>query len=235
MKHQNGNFFWGIFFIAAAVLILLNQLGLFRGISLYRVLLTIVLIAILIKGIRYRQFGSIFFPLAFLWITYARPLGLWHFSTWSVLLVALFATAGFSMLFPSKWRQYSHNYHPSDENYSQVVDCPDEQEVNYHVSFGSSIKYINSVNFRKANLSCSFGALKVYFDKTTPSPDGAQIHLDASFGGVELYIPRSWKIINEIEPSIGGVNERNKDYDALGTPVLLTGNVSFGAVEIIYI
>lgn len=102
-------------------------------------------------------------------------------------------------------------------------------------SFGASTKYINSDEFEFAQLECAFGGLKVYFDNAVIQKGNATVQLDVSFAGVELYIPKTWNVINQIDVTFGGVDEKNKNQSA-GVPTLtLMGDVSFSGVTIIYI
>ena len=68
--------------------------------------------------------------------------------------------------------------------------------------------------------------------------NGAQINLDVSFGAVELYIPKTWNVVNNLNVSLGGVeeNKRRVSGDENNTiTVVLSGNVSLGGVEITYV
>ena len=102
-------------------------------------------------------------------------------------------------------------------------------------SFGSSIKYINSEDFRGAGIHCSFGAMKVYFDHAEVPQGQAAVKLDVSFGGVELYIPRSWQVVNHLSAAFGGVDEKGRCQPDGTVSLVLNGKVSFAGVTIIYI
>lgn len=227
------NWFWGLFFILAAIFILLNQFGYFTQISLFSLICTIILIPIILKSCYYLNFSGILFPLAILCIIYAEPLGITNLTPWPVLAIALFGSIGLSLIFGS----YSHHtcHHHREENFGEVIDSPDENIVHFDVHFGSSIKYIHTDHLQQANINCSFGAAKVYFDHATLAPEGAQIHLDVSFSGVELYIPKSWHVVNKTAVFLGGIEEKNKNMQAEGPIVTLVGKVSFSGLDILYI
>ncbi|MFR0822748.1 MAG: LiaF transmembrane domain-containing protein [Clostridia bacterium] len=227
------NWFWGIFFILAAVFILLNQLGYFTQIHLFSLICTIILIPIILKSCYHLNFSGILFPLAILCIIYAEPLGITNLTPWPVLAIALFGSIGLSFIFGSHYHHSSCHHH--EENFGEVIDSPDENMVNFDVHFGSSIKYVNTEHLQQANVHCSFGAAKVYFDHAQIAPEGAQIYLDISFSGVELYIPKSWHVVNKTNVTLGGIEEKNKMMQAEGPVVHLVGKVSFSGVEIIYI
>jgi len=76
--------------------------------------------------------------------------------------------------------------------------------------------------------------LEVYFDQAELHPDGAEVFVECSFGSVELYVPRHWRIINETRCTLGAAEINNKRFESVPNPPTLTvyGNVSLGALEI---
>lgn len=228
MKFKLKNLFWGLFFILSAVLVIVSQLG-EPQIHLVNLVLSIFLIAISVKSLFRFNFFGILFPLAFIAILYAEPLGITNLTPWPILGSALFASVGLSFLIHP--RRYFHHH---DEHFEKIIDTPDDSMIDFHVSCGSSIKYINNDNFEGGTIRCSCGAMKVYFDHATLSKKGAKVYLDISLSGVELYIPKNWNVVNRINTTMGGVEEKGKS-DKSGPEIILMGNVNLSGVEIIYI
>ena len=234
---KNKNWFWGLFFIVAAALIVFNQFGYLADISLVSLVLTILLVPIIIKSLTTFNFTGILFPLAFLGIIYAEPLRITNLTPWPILITALFLSIGFHIIFGKHINGGCGDFgcFGNGENFKEIVNNQDENNVEYRVTFSSGIKYVNSENLKNVRLSSSFGALKVFFDNSKRDEDGVTIYLDASFSGVELYIPKEWKIVNNLNVSLGGVEEKNRRVEATGPLVTFSGNVSFSGVEIIYV
>lgn len=226
------NVLWGLFFIAAGGLIIANQLGYLAGIGLFSLIVTIILIPVIVKSAMHLNFWGILFPFALLGIVYAEPLGITALTPWPILAVALFGSIGLSLIF-GKTNYHHCSYH--NENFDQVINEPDGDTIELGVKFGSSIKYVNADDFKRGDFGCSFGAMKVYFDNAKLNPAGAEINIDVSFGALELYIPKSWNVANKLSTSFGGVEEKNRNYNAEGSTVILNGRVSFSGVEIIYV
>lgn len=224
--------FWGLFFILAGMFILVSKLGYFADVNIFSLILTVFLAACMIKSVRHLNFGGILFPAAILCIIYAEPLGISEITPWPVLGAALFGSIGLSIIFHDKCH-YAHFNHR--DKYTKVIDQEDENSFNFDTSFGSSIKYVNAEDFKRANLNCSFGAMTVYFDNAIIQNGNAEIYLDVSFAGAELYIPKSWNVINKADVSFGAIEEKNRNQST-GTPsVTLTGSASFAGVTIIYV
>lgn len=231
--------FWGLFFIVGAIAVVVNRLGFLGDLSLWTVFFTVFLAAALIKSVVYRNASGILFSLALICILYAKPLGITAITPWPVLGAALLGSIGCSILF-HPWRcRYSWRHYPFHDRHQAPGDFETEtiegKSINLKTSFSGSIKYINSDDFKTAYLDCSFGSMKVYFDNAVIQDGLATVTIDASFCGVELFIPKEWKVENRLSASFGGVEEKNRNIST-GSPILqLTGDVSFSGVTIIYI
>ena len=250
---KTSKIFWGLFFIVAAGIIIANQLGYFFNVGIPSLFLTLLLIPILIKSITKLNFFGVFFPLGLLSLIYAKPIEILLFghpeiadsskplylTPVPVLLAALFLSIGFSIIFSST-KNFCHiNFHGDGEHkyhnkFNRTVDYVDDNELDCKVSFGASSKYIHSQDLQKAYLKCSFGALEVYFDDAQLNPEGAEIFLDCSFGAIEMYVPKEWRIIEKVSTSLGGIdiNNRRFSYDENSPTLTLTGNISFGGVDV---
>ncbi|MGL6202030.1 MAG: LiaF transmembrane domain-containing protein [Lachnospiraceae bacterium] len=234
---------WGLFFIAAAVLVVLNQLGYSNGISLWGLLVTILLLPVVFYGILHRNFFNFFFGIAFLLIVYQHPLGIERLVPWTVLAAALFLSIGFSIIIKPKgtpfWHGDWHGHWGSRTNtseyteYTEHVDV-DGNEVNCRVSMSGSIKYLHSDSLQKGSFECSLGSLKVYFDNVVLHPDGADIYVNCSLGSVELFIPRNWPVMINVDSALGGVDEKPRRDIPSGPPLRIHGSVKLGALEIKY-
>ena len=97
------------------------------------------------------------------------------------------------------------------------------------------VDYINSDKFEQADLGCSFGSMKVYFDNAKLNNGRGIVRIDASFSGVELYIPKTWIVENRVNTSFAGVDEKNRNMGNSDNILTIVGNASFAGVEIVYI
>jgi len=238
---KRNNIMWGFFFIAAAALVVINQMGYFAGIGLWSLLLTILLIPVIGFGIRSRNFFNIFFGTAFLLIIYERPLGIQALVPWTVLAAALLLSIGFSILFRPNFKNWTHSDHwhanwGSHHSYESAEDVDaNGSEVNCYVSFGDSSKYIHSDSFQKGYCECNLGHLSVYFDNVELHPNGAEITMNCSLGSMELYLPRHWNVKINVDAILGGVDEMPRREIPHGPTVTISGQVRLGALEIKYI
>lgn len=226
--------FWGVFLILGAIVLLISKLGYFSDVNVFSLLFSIALVAMIIKSIMRISFTGILFPLAFLAIIYDDKLGITEITPWPVLFAALLGSIGLSLIF-NKGPKKSKIYVNGDSDNTKTINVDDEGHINLETSFGSSIKYVNTDKFEYANLSCSFGNMKIYFDNTTMARESAVVNIDISFAGLQMYIPRTWKVENKVGASFGAVEEKNRIDSVITNTLILTGDVSFSGVEIFYI
>lgn len=228
--------FWGLLFILAAVLILLNQFGFFAPIGMFEIVATVILAGITIKSIIDINFWGILFPLAFICIIHAETLNITEFTPWPVLLTAFLISLGLSLIFKrNHFVVYHHHHHGGNMFSKKVINEKDDSKVECSISFGESMKYVNTDNLESANIRCSFGEIKVFFDNAQIPSGKADIYLDVSFGDAQLFIPKSWHVISKVNVFLGDMSVKNYNLGNDSPVVTIHGNISFGDAKIIYV
>jgi predicted membrane protein len=228
-------YFWGALFILASIFIVINRLGYFPSVNAFSLILTVFLGAVIVKSIPQLNFTGILFPIAFIFIIYDKALGITELTPWTVLLAALLGSIGLSMIFHKHMKLTHHHHHHNQDYKFEKIDIEDQSNVVFKSAFGASIKYINTDHFERGDLECSFGAMKIYFDHATMRNENALVKLEVSFSGVELYVPKTWKVDDKTNVFLGGVDEKNRSNEKATNTLTLVGNVSFSGVEIIYV
>lgn len=223
---------FGIILILGSIFMILSKLGYFEDFNIFYLFLSGVFLFVSIRSLFRKNFYGVFFPLAFIGIIYSKQLGITDITPGPILIAAALLSLGLSLIF--KKPKYVINNGSYDKIYEDI-SCEDSEYINLNTSFGSSIKYINADNFKCANLSCSFGSMKLYFDNANILNDRAVLKLDVSFGGVEIFIPKDWYIDDKTCVSFGGLTEKNKGDRNTSKTLVLTGDISFSGVDIIYI
>jgi predicted membrane protein len=226
--------FWGVLFILAGIFMIISKLGYFPDVNVFSLLLTVFLVVVIVKSLPRLNFSGILFPIAFISIIYDKQLGITAITPWTVLMAALLGSIGLSMIFHKHIKWVNHNHNCEDYKFEKI-DVEDESNVTFKNSFGASIKYINTDKFEQGDFDCSFGAMKVYFDNAVMSNENAIVRINASFSGIELYIPKTWNVNDKTNVFLGSVSEKNRNNQTTTNNLTLVGNVSFSGVEIIYI
>lgn len=233
---KNRNIFWGLIFIFAAVFVLLNNFGYFEDINITKILITVLLVYCMFKNVRPLNFFGILIPAAFICILYDDALHLTAITPFPILAAAVFGSIGLSFIFPRKPYYDDNHCHGFDSAFgSSTIDHLNESDVTCKVCFGETTKYIDTPNFQKAYLKCSFGSLKVFFDHAFIEGDSAEIYVDNSFGETDIYLPKEWNVNMLVTATFGDVQEIHKIAQTGAPYVTIRGNVSFGDCKIYYI
>lgn len=232
---KSKNIFWGLIFILAAAFVLLSNFGFFEGIHVTKLLITLLLVYFIIKNIPTRDFFGILIPIAFICILYDEPLHLTAITPFPILAAAVFGSIGLSFIFPKR----PHFQSGSDFDYknSNIEDHLNDPDINCCVSFAGTTKYVDTPDFRRAYLKCSFGSLKAYFDHAQITGDSAEIYVENAFGETVLYLPKEWNVTVSATTSFGDIEEIHKmAIPSNAVPhVTVRGNISFGDCKIYYI
>lgn len=234
MKHNN--WFWGVFFVLAAVFVIASQVSSFAWFSIWSIVATILLAAVFIQSLVKLNYFGVFLSLAFAYMVYEHPLHLNIISPWFLILTAVLLSIGFHIIF-HRHPKHQHAYCREKKDEYHTVEEIDDNNPFVKVKMGASSKYLHADCLKSGQFYCSLGSLEVYFDHVRLDPNGAEIFVDCNLGAINLYFPTSWRIIDKLNSSLGGVNNETQ-YNNPGEDapqVTITGNVSLGAIEIHYV
>ncbi len=246
-KKSGNNYFWGVFLLLAGVFLVVSQMGLLPDAGVVEILLTIACVAILINGLAHVSFGCILFSLAFIGILYDKELGITAITPWTILVAALLGTIGLNLIFGKlkrnfrrKHMQGGYEYHHKGIHMSAEKDVEDSQSMegeNIMISttFSSAIRYVNSNDLRYASISANFGGVTAYFDNASIPTGNAVLNVGVNFSGVEIYVPKSWKVINHVNAVFGGVEEKGQQAEPETATLTLEGACHFGGITIYYV
>ncbi|MCL1845530.1 MAG: cell wall-active antibiotics response protein [Defluviitaleaceae bacterium] len=216
---------WGLFFVGAAALILVNAY--FEFFAFWQLLALIALVPTVIASVVYRNFSGIFLPLALLLVVFSEPLGI-PISPLPIIAAGVLLTIAFSIIFPGKWKKIVTGGFDIGGVSGEDTSCT--------VNFGGTTKYFKGENIKHASIECNFGGVDIYMTDVTLDPGGAMLNVSLNFGGIELYVPRDWNIVNSVSVSAGAIDEEGRCTAGDGAPTLtIVGNVAFGGMDIHYV
>ena len=142
--------------------------------------------------------------------------GFWG-AFWPLLLIII----GISVLYPGK--RFIHKSHTVEGEYDFDVSAV----------FSGQHKNIAFKNFRNGTISAYFGGAEVDLTNTEISLDGAVLNMNATCGGIELKVPKNWKLSFAGSPVFGGFEDKTSQNVNDDSPTLFINyNVLFGGIEI---
>jgi len=230
-KNKVGKVIWGLLFIAAAGIVILNVLGLMGEVNAWTLIISIPLaFGIIYSTIKFEWSGTFLLSavLAFIYRRNIEELLNIELNIFILFGVAILLMIGFYILFGKRQPKYDT---PKFLNNSSN---PATGEKLFFAAerFSGTVKYINSTNLSYLGIKNQFAGMDVYFENTTLTPGGATVNIENSFGGVELHIPREWNVIDKVSNFAGGI-----DYPEFawveGAPTLtICGKNSFGGIDV---
>jgi len=249
-KKRNSKWAWGVFWLLVAAMILSNYFGGFVVLGFWSIVVAALALLIIVHDIATLSFASLPIPLAALYYIFQSPLGFPFIKFWTLVLVTVIVLIALHILLPrSLWNNsgfgiivHGDGRHKrrhfsgggGDGTAAEVEEGDDDNNPYIRMQFGHISRYLHSDCLESAELYCNCGAMEVYFDHVTLSPNGAEVFVSCKVGQVELYVPRNWRVIDNLSTSLGNseVDGRLESADENSPTMTLTGTVSLGNVEV---
>lgn len=110
------------------------------------------------------------------------------------------------------------------------ADTNDVDDIS--VIFSGSTSKNKSQNYQGGRVTAIFGGAEIDLRDAKLTKE-ATLDVFVVCGGVELKVPRDWKVVSKAAPIAGGVENKSEGSDDHKGPVLvLTGTVALGGIEI---
>jgi len=223
MKNSS-KFILGVILILVGILFLIEQTG-FLGrysISIWSFIWTfwpLVLIfsgaKLLVEGNNSGGFVLLILGAVFL----ATTLFKWDFFSvlWPVIIICI----GISILFKNEGTSFNTGTKTSRE------DLLSETVVFWGVD-----KKITSKSFKGGEINVAFGGATIDLREAKVVKEGAKLHINCAFGGVEVLVPKDCRVITNGTGILGGWEPKIADSDVEEPVLEITGSVALGGVEI---
>lgn len=225
---KKSRMFFGVLFIIVAIMMIVTQLGIIDiQISVISLLLTVFFGVTAVWSLFHKRPTGFLLSLAFLAIIYDKPLGIEAITPWTVLLAAILASIGCHILFQPKKQKKEYKYNN--------IETLQENDIFLETNFGSSIKYVDSKNIQSVCISNVAGMMKVYFDNADMKEFDAIIDIHMWCGMLELYIPKTWKVIDHTDNLFSHIAMEEQKEDLITHQIRLTGKITFSEIKIIYV
>ncbi|KRM55858.1 LiaF domain-containing protein [Lacticaseibacillus sharpeae] len=249
MRNQTvKNIFWGVFFLAFAGLMFASATGNLIGVSFWAWVFTICFAGSAISSLLSLSITGTVFSLAFLVYIWRASLGVASLSFWLTIGVAVLASIGLNILLAPLLRHHRRTRHikiiTNGKEFTFNKDKDPQPDVNplattdvdlkVNVKMGSATRYVQSTDFRHAQIKFMIGEAKIYFDQAQIKREPAIIEVEGSIGDLDLYLPHTWNVDNQIESYLCDMDTKGKP-SADGPQVILMGNFKLGEITIHYI
>lgn len=227
--------FWGVGLILLAVLLILNEIGVFEplnalmaDVSVFSLVCGLFLFSYILSRIIRGQIRDIVFPLAFLFMLFESFIAklLKHedsnlINNWILLVVAFLLWLGFSVLFPRSKRKKHRKQAHMKTTYAEN-------------DLGNATIYVDSATLSPSHIENDLGNCKIMFENVDQYTGDGTLYIDNSLGSVTVCVPSTWLAICEIESNLGAVSVQNAPNE--NAPVLhLCGENDLGHISVVYV
>jgi predicted membrane protein len=226
-KRSSGAMIAGIAIIAVGAILLLNQFGVFpRGIALE--FWPVVLIVVgLIKCFAGNDRGERVVGgclIAGGTILQTNSLGITHIS-WSQAWPVFIIVVGVMLVI-----------HAMSDKSGRNLKFTTDPEPNSFFLFGGGERQVNAKDFRGSKMFAVFGGYEVDLTRADMAGTDAYVEANAVFGGGEIRVPTSWKVVVQGMGVFGGYNDKTQyiqtDPTAPVKTLYIRGVAVFGGVEV---
>lgn len=232
-QRQRGRVWGGLILLAVGGAFLAKSLGVLLPIWLFKWPMILMLVGIyqLGKNNFKRPQGLIPLVLGGMFLVDIAVPGLQYRH---IMYPVLIMVVGAFLLLSPRRKKFQYNQE-SKTSFTQMTDLEDGGDTIMADSiFGGVERNIISKNFKGGKVNCVFGGAEINLMQA--DIQGTVImELNSVFGGIELTVPSSWKVITEVSAVMGGVQDKrsmNNDMGNTEKVLILRGSAVFGGIEI---
>jgi len=221
---------FGTVIIVVGVLALLDKLDIFHfsiG-DLFQFWPTIFVVVGILKMTDSKSRSSILIGLCFIVVGVAMMLsnlGIFHFSVrdwWPVILIAV----GISVLLKDRSvDQSSENYFAGNER----TDSNARLDITAVMAGNKTVN--SSQDFRGGEITAVMGGVDLDLSSASIQTE-AVLKVWATWGGIEIRVPREWEVVNRGTAILGGIEDKTIPSPAIGKRLVITGTAIMGGVVI---
>lgn len=245
-RKNRGSLIFGLAFIILAINMLLSQLKIV-DISIFTIVVSLVCITYGLYSLFSKNFTigtlGILFGLKYSATYYKEIIDFTQVGYFTLLFIALLLGLGLELLFGGS-RKRKHFTVENDLDFSSRKssstyydgDFNGEHEyLSFKTTFSEDTRYIYTHALKEADFDVNMGSMSVFFQERDLQQD-LTLNLYCKMGNLEVYLPREWRIVDNLNVTLGNVDIDN--YNANPTSlytVTLKGNSVLGNIEIHYI
>jgi len=203
-KHRHGGGIgFGLTVVAVGVLLLMRTLGMLpEGVGFWD-FWPLILVGMGVGHlVRARGIGGVLFALTLAGVGAALLLanlgvldtGISQY--WPVLIIVL----GLAILFGGGRRKPPRACGPADVSSADYI--------RKSVTFSGAKIRVDSRQFKGGDLSAAMGGFELDLRDADIDGDEAVLDVHVVMGGIDLRVPESWRVVNELQPTLGGLEDK---------------------------
>lgn len=216
MSHHRtyqGRIFSGLLIIAIGVIFLLANIGQLDFGDFISTYWPMILIVIGLWHLLSSGFRNAGFPIILIVVGLFFQLDNWNVisgSVWTYFWPLLIIAAGLWIIFKPKHKVFS----------DKAPEIKDD-DLGAFIIFSGLKRRFESEKFRGGKATVIFGGMDLDLTQTKLMDNQATVELTAIFGGINLFVPRDWKVVVDSSSILGGVDDKHSPIPATAVQATL--------------
>lgn len=246
MRNKLWRSFWGIFFLAAAALVVVNQMGILSyKIGFWAIVGTIIFALGLIDSVINRRITEGVFSIAFLLMVYAKPLHIERLVPWTILLAAVLISIGLGIIFRNRFHTVVYANKKikdfrnkresiSDHIFTDTVSNEKGSHVVVDQTLSDTSRYIHSKELETIEVNGKLGDINLYLDDAQAAGDTVVMDLNVTMTELNIYVPLSWQVKDNLGKTFGNIQIEGTSNGG-GPTLIIQGRASMSDIDVRYI
>ncbi len=225
-RDYQGRIFAGLLIIVIGAIFLLGNLGKVDVgdlISDYWPLILIVIGLWHLVAHSFRQVGTGFILIVIGSVFMLIKWGVLGVSFWEIFWPVLIIGVGLWILLKPRFKGYA----------GKIPEIK-EDDLDAFVIFAGINRRLESKEFRGGKATALFGGIELDFYNAKLAGNQATVDLTAMFGGIDVRVPRNWKVVVDSHAILGGVDDkhRTESPDQIEATLFIKATAILGGIEI---
>ena len=154
-----------------------------------------------------------------------------------IILIGIAIIAGGARYHGRRKRKREHRRRHEQQRSIPDAGANADDYFNVSVKMSEVNERNRSKDFQGGEISCVMGTVKLDLTEAEITDPPARIHADIVMGGLDIVVPDRWSVHNDIEITMGDLNDNTVTQQGAGTDdesadVVLSGSIVMGHVTV---
>lgn len=240
--------FWGIFFIACALFVVLNQMGIWTyKLGFWAAIGTVIFAIGLLDGLINLRITESVFSVAFILMIFAEPLHITKLVPWTILLAAVLISIGLGIIFRNRFHTLVYankkikNFRNkreaiTDHIFTDTVTKEQGAHVMVDQTMSDSSRYIHSKKLETIDVNAKMSDVDLYLDDAQAAGDSVTMNVNLTMSDLTVYLPLSWQVESNLASGfMSGDFEIDGTSNGGGPTLIINGRSSMSDIDIEYV
>ncbi len=248
MRGKLGRAFWGILFIACALFVVLNQMGIWiYKLGFWAAVGTVIFAISLLDGLINRRITESVFSIAFILMIFAEPLHITRLVPWTILLAAVLISIGLGIIFRNRFHTVVYankkikNFRNkreaiTDHIFTDTVSKEQGAHVVVDQTMSDTSRYVHSKELETIDVNAKMSDVNLYLDDAQAANETVTMNVNLTMTDLTIYLPLSWQVESNMASTfMSGDFEIDGTSNGGGPTLIIQGRSNMSDIKIEYV